>query len=307
MSVRGAWCIQESSISDELLSHLQSNINFVSLEEKELESNGFTRCIDMPSIPNHIYYEGYFHGLSSTSGAVNSMNPRLGLNMMKPAAPISLRAFINSFKELNKIWINNAVKDTFIEKLGLSLNLFCDFAVQIHFGDHIDDKSIGWHMDSVNSMLHLAISLHGRRALYYKTNKDMVKLNNNEEKANDNDDDKKERIKIKWQNAGQVYLSSPYAFMHGVEYPKCEWKDKIIAIQCRWLFDMDQYNLIIDHHKEWIIVMNQITHNLRNANVKIPNLSQVIEMEQKIAKKQTSSDVEKMKTKTEKEDTCIIL
>eukprot|EP01084_Bolivina_argentea_P065456 119310_1 len=313
MSVRGHWCTHDLSISDELLKHLQTNVDFINLEEKELESNGFTRCVDAPQVPNHIYYEGYFHGLSTTSGAANSINPRLGDSMMKPAAPLTLRAFICVFKEHNENWLNDAIKDTFIEKLKLQKQLFCDFAVQIHFGDHIDSKNIGWHMDSVNSMLHLALSLHGKRGVYYKVNKDMKSIIN----SNDNDLDTKENdleykdgeIKIKWQNEGNAYLSSPYAYLHGVEYPEIEWKDRIIACQCRWLINMDQYNIMINHAREWEQVMNQITDVLRKSKVMMPTLQQVLEMEKLIVKKQSNKDIREgdKRIPVKNDNTCAIL
>ena len=212
MSARGNWCLHDYlEIRDDLLQYFQSHIDFISFQEEELESNGFTKCVDQPKKPHHIYYEGYFHGME-TSEHISSLNPRTGSDMMKPAAPLSLRAFIASFKDLNEKWINMAIKDSFIENMGLRTHLFSDFAVQIHFGDHIDSDHVVWHYDSFNSALHLALSLHGRRALYYKPNDGMTDLTNGHGECTNNDADSNYRVH--WQNAGSCYLSSPYSFVH---------------------------------------------------------------------------------------------
>ena len=171
MSKRGKWCMQNLSIDADLLQHLQSNVDFLQMEEKELESSGFTKCVDQPALPNHIYYEGYFHGLEVTSGAVHSINPRRGEDMMKPAAPLPLRAFLAVFRERNAFWLRPALKGTFIDSLSLTPNVLSDLAVQFHFGDHMGSEHVVWHYDAVNSMLHLALSLHGSRSLYYERNK----------------------------------------------------------------------------------------------------------------------------------------
>ena len=147
-----------------------------------------------------------------TPDAVKSLNPRMGNDMMKPAAPTPLRAFISAFKEINAFWIEPAIKDTFIEKMDLKPQLFSDFAVQIHFGDHIDSEHVVWHYDSVNSMLHLALSLHGRRALYYKPNSGMTELTNGLGECKDTA--RGADYRVEWQDAGSAYLSSPYSFIH---------------------------------------------------------------------------------------------
>merc|ERR1711977_518007 len=45
--------------------------------------------------------------------------------------------------------------------------LFADCAVQVHYGDAIEPpRRLGWHADAPNSLIHMAIALHGRRALH---------------------------------------------------------------------------------------------------------------------------------------------
>ena len=40
---------------------------------------------------------------------------------------------------------------------------------------------------------------------------------------------------------GDLYMTSPFSFNHAVEYPECEWKDRVLAIQVRILFDESAY------------------------------------------------------------------
>ena len=59
-------------LSDELLEYLREDAVFV----EELEgAPGFARCVDYPDVPNHVYYEGYFHGLRDPA-PFWSVNPR---------------------------------------------------------------------------------------------------------------------------------------------------------------------------------------------------------------------------------------
>eukprot|EP01084_Bolivina_argentea_P182936 315743_1 len=280
---RGAWCIHDYlQISDQLLHHLQNTSYFMSMPQDKLTDNGFIRAIDYKEVPNHIYYEGYFHALH-TSDAIPSLNPRFGKSMMKPAAPLSLRAFIILFKQLNKIWIKNAIQDTFIQKLNLSQNLFSDIAVQMHFGDEIDFSAgyTGFHKDFINSILHFSVSLRGKRSVYYVPNEDMkmVDNGNNRDKYTINSE-----TKFLHQNEGNCYLGSLYAFYHGVVYPETSWNNRIIAIQCRLLLSLDEYMKIkqFSIYNELNNGMNHITEILHKSKIVVPTLEQVLQMEQNI-------------------------
>jgi len=80
------------SLSTEVLTYLRDNCEFLTCTEAKIKSNpNFQKCIDYPSLPNHIYYEGYLHG-EVTSLPVQTANPRYGTLMNKHAAPLALRA-----------------------------------------------------------------------------------------------------------------------------------------------------------------------------------------------------------------------
>ena len=70
----------------------------------ELITIGFRKAVDNPELHNHHYYEGYFHGLKEHH-CIESLNPRDGNNMEKPAAPIRIRAFIQATQEKNKVML----------------------------------------------------------------------------------------------------------------------------------------------------------------------------------------------------------
>ena len=38
------------------------------------------------------------------------------------------------------------------------------------------------------------------------------------------------------QRRGDLYVTSPHYFIHGVEYPSCGWEERVVAIQARLLF-----------------------------------------------------------------------
>ena len=212
------------------------------------------------------------------------MNPRKAMPMKKPAAPLVLRAFIQAFKKKNKNLLKQAIKGTFIDELNLSDELFCDLAVQVHYGDEVGDKNIGWHRDAINSIMHLSLSLKGKRALYYKTNGAMVttdnkQTNNNDVKSDENEAKHEPITKIQWQSEGDCYLSQPYGFLHGVNYPKTRWNSRIIAIQCRLLMTPNEFKEVYSKSKEFPKAMDQISQVISQNSVVIPTLQEIKSME----------------------------
>ena len=203
------------------------------IDEAGLPAAGFVRCVDFPDIADHIYYEGYFHGLEATAMPVGSMNPRTGLGMAKPAAGPRLRAFLTAFRAVNQTWLAEAARSSpTLQRLYDAGCFFSDLAVQVHFGDAVPPQRVGWHCDGPNSVLHLALSLHGDRSLHTKTHpRADVDDRNHEPHATT------EAVRSVYaQPRGAAYLSSPYAFLHGVDSPRCDWAGRVVAVQCRLLF-----------------------------------------------------------------------
>lgn len=229
MSERLSIAIRTAEISPELLAYLQSS-DILTCAESALAGKGFFECCDQPRCPDHVYYEGYFHGLD-TPLPVESMNPRLGDNMQKPAAPIEFRAFAAALRSKNADWIQECCAgDTGLALLFQQLNVancaFADLAVQVHYKQEIPERLIGWHRDAVNSTLHCAVSLRGARTLHARVADSAV--------------GPYEVVTLP-QQAGNVYVACPYAFGHAVQYPASDWAARTVAVQLRWLLTQAQH------------------------------------------------------------------
>jgi hypothetical protein len=241
----------------DVLAYLQSAEIFC-VPEATLERVGFTRCVDNPAIPNHRYYEGYFHGLA-TPKPVPSMNPRKGGDMAKPAAPKQVRAFLKAFRDVNARWMRDCCdgkneSSQFLTQLLDNSCFFSDLAIQVHFGEPIAGKDIGWHRDGVNSILHMALSVRGERSLWY----------------GDGD-----RDEVAPQKEGNVYITSPFALMHAVEYPPCTWDTRVVAVQCRLLMDDRDNNILEMCGESWYELMARLTPVLQAAPLRLPTLSEI--------------------------------
>jgi len=92
-------------LSEEVHQYLAA-LSMFTCEEKDIKSHGYFPCVDYPQLTEHHYYEGYFHS-KPTSKKVQSLHPRKGHEYEKPAAPLPLRAFFHSFRQINSEWIND--------------------------------------------------------------------------------------------------------------------------------------------------------------------------------------------------------
>lgn len=142
-----------------------------------------------------------------------------------------------------------------------------DLAIQIHCGDGVEGRNVGFHYDHVNSLFHLALSVHGTRALHYylreppkeetqvrcETGWDdeeevARRAKKNAELAAEQEQPKpkpkpRDRVATReealrrhvWFKPGDVYATSPALFKHGVEYPLCSYEHRVIAVQARFL------------------------------------------------------------------------
>jgi len=263
---RVAVTYRKAKLDEDALAYIMSAKIF-NCAERDLVKLGFLPCVDHHRLPKHKYYEGYFHGLE-TNESIPSINPRFQSVMPKPAAPIQLRAFAASFRHLNATWIYQAVKhNDHLKALWDKDYIFADFAIQVHFGDEVTGTNLHWHRDAYNSILHLALGLHGSRALHTK--------------ESTMPDETAVEV-VDWQEIGSAYVSSPFAFMHAVEYAKCSWENRIIAIQLRILLDPkkkgDDDKISQEILKKAPEIMTEVSQALRSADLKIPTLANMKEM-----------------------------
>ena len=190
--------------------------------DQQLLECGFNKTVDHPYLKNNFYFEGYFHGLEENT-PITSLNPKYGQPMEKPAAPPRLRAFIRAtqqknqhlFRKVSECFEENSTMKQLVEQG----NMFSDVSIQVRYGTGVKYEHVNWHVDGFNSMLHMALSLKGKRKLYSK------KV----------EEDSSSKIYCNKQTPGDVYLSSPAAFMHAVGHNTFKRKDRIVAVQCRIL------------------------------------------------------------------------
>ena len=195
--------------------------------DQQLLECGFNKTVDHPYLNDNFYFEGYFHGLEENT-PITSINPKYGHPMEKPAAPPRLRAFIRAAQKKNE-HLYRKLSECFEEYSTMNQlveqgNMFSDLAIQIRYGTGVKYEHVNWHVDGFNSMLHMALSLQGTRKLYAK------------KVAEDNSS----KVYCNTQTPGDVYLSSPAAFMHAVGHDTFKRKDRIVAVQCRILMTSEE-------------------------------------------------------------------
>ena len=96
--------------------------------------------------------------------------------------------------------------------------LFTSVAIQLHWGSAVAGDNLNWHVDAPNSLLHLGVSLHGRRALH-----SLLRPEPEVEAV--------EVVDV--LDAGSVYLTTASAFLHAPAYPRSSFAERTIAVMCR--------------------------------------------------------------------------
>mmetsp|Transcript_78548 Transcript_78548/g.234129 ORF Transcript_78548/g.234129 Transcript_78548/m.234129 type:complete len:593 (+) Transcript_78548:154-1932(+) len=112
---------------------------------------------------------------------------------------------------------------------------------QVWWGDTMTTRS---HKDGATSLLHLSITLSGRRSVRVGAFDDplapMVRdpCTNRREQENVWSEDLwyQGRLQTVDLHPGMVYCSAPFVFEHGVCYQSCDRQDPVIALQCRFAF-----------------------------------------------------------------------
>lgn len=188
--------------------------------------------------------------------------------MNKPAAPYRLRVFLSALRSVNADWLSrlaaaDAVPDEFTALVRRG-QVFADLAVQVHHGDAVENDDVSFHVDGFNSCLHLALSLCGTRRLHCRLGTAAV--------AHFNDLSNRAYT----FSAGDVYLSSPSAFLHGVEYPAASWDTRVVAIQCRVLLTREeQARLHLEHPERMCALSAAVTDAVACGDFRLPTMADV--------------------------------
>eukprot|EP00051_Salpingoeca_urceolata_P028255 m.485875 g.485875 ORF g.485875 m.485875 type:complete len:311 (-) comp24052_c0_seq1:88-1020(-) len=257
-----------AQMDPDVLAFLQED-TFCQASPEQLTELDYRRNVDYPQLPEHVYFEGCFHGLKQ-SKPTESMHPRLGYDVAKAASTRRVRAFLAAVRQCNRGWLMSLASRLPKSKEGLLVRrlikegkVFGDVAIQMHAGDPVRPGDLAWHMDAANSILHLALSLRGSRTLHAKPG--MGRADTDHEFP---------------QEPGSVYLSTPFTFMHSVEYhcSKEDYDDRIVAVQCRFLCKFADIATLHSSGDFCNAIMKIVHDHLRhNTTLTLPNLDQVKE------------------------------
>jgi len=273
---RGPWCFRPFELDQDVCDYLASSVHFLNPRERHLEGFGFTKCCDYPHLPDHSYYEGYMHG-KPCEEPVPSLNPRTGMMVQKPAAPRPLRAFLCAFREANAPALRAAVAHPLLSIFSAD-DLFADVAVQVHWGEAVPASDVCWHRDSVNSLLHLNLTFNGQRGLHHEPVLHGRPCSTPEEERA-----RQESVgtwtfdaaEVERMRARSGYLTSPYAFFHGLEFPAASWADRSIALQARILLTCEQHRQLCCARATLPQVMETLTTTLAGMHLAVPALTDV--------------------------------
>lgn len=171
---------------------------------------------------------------------------------------------------------------------------------QVWCGDRLSMRS---HLDGATSMLHLSLTLGGRRTLRvgrfterhspsaarsddghmpWKSRRRMAANRNENDVWASSYQDSSHLLDIEMA-AGSAYLSMPYCFEHGVRYPSSIGHDPIMALQCRFAFlnatDAQHVNGLRDGGMREIakLVSEEIAASVNRGELRVPTVAEVIE------------------------------
>jgi len=211
---------------------------------EEFKNAGWEEHVDHPTCPGHKYREGYFHAIANSYKAdIDSIHPRYGHQLLRQSAPGPIFGFCEAFRRANADLFNGLREELMAFPTARALGHllddqmhFADLSIQVHWGDEVES----WHIDAPNSFLHLALGLSGKRALHTRR---LFKSGRVDQNCLVGVDDERE---VMWQNEGGAYLASPCCFPHAVEYPSCDWENRVVAVQMRLLLTEDELFGLLD-------------------------------------------------------------
>jgi len=190
-----------------------------------------------------------------------------------PSAPDSLMTFIEAFRGANGDIFREMAQR--MRQLGSEAGrivaqaieegrIFGILEVQTYHGGR--SKDAGWHIDGATSLLHLSITLGGARELLV-------------EYADKADKGSRSHKVPQPMSSGDVYLSSPFLFYHGVKHQHSSSFDGgSLAIQMRIGFtSKDHFRKLNDmRNSEMRKVAEVVADVLGRSSVKLPTYADVV-------------------------------
>ena len=140
---------------------------------------------------------------------------------------------------------------------------FSDLSVQIHFGPAwIKGAELFWHNDAENSLLHFGVTLLGHRVLHSMR----------AATASTSPVEVREE-----QSPGDVYLSSSALMNHAPEYLPCDYSNRTVAIQARFMYSTEELKLLRQQRTAagWDALTDAIALTLSETDLALPNMNDV--------------------------------
>jgi len=266
------------SLDKDVLNRFQQ-IDMFSCNENNL--NSFNGLENRVKIPIYIY-EGYYHSLPTHNTVYSrNPNPQIAIDFNKPAADRFLRAYYETFRRINEVIFSKLKKDLidsanirhssnpesdvcfefskFIDKNYIA----GDLSVQIHYGENNNAKfNSAWHTDALNSLLHMAITIRGRRVLHSF-------------RSNSSDGLLEERLEE--QLPGVIYLSSSTLMKHAPQFFDTNYDNRVIAIHARILYTTEEMKSFYQKisNDGWKSLTKIIAEFLSTSDIKFPNFQQI--------------------------------
>eukprot|EP01102_Stenamoeba_stenopodia_P013547 TRINITY_DN4411_c0_g1_i1.p1 TRINITY_DN4411_c0_g1~~TRINITY_DN4411_c0_g1_i1.p1 ORF type:complete len:387 (-),score=73.57 TRINITY_DN4411_c0_g1_i1:131-1291(-) len=194
-------------------------------DHKYYESLCHTLLIESPNPQDHV--------IKSASARFANRRERLTIDSHLIPATAEIGAFIDALKEVNHDYFVHLEKSLVAAKMAPELaKSFVDgtlrnVAIQYHFGKASRTAQQTQHLDHINSSLHMAVTLNGRRSvafgLPFADDGDTNYATFNMEK-------------------GDIYLTSPTAIYHGIGVPDLKEPERSVALQYRTLLNVKDGN-----------------------------------------------------------------
>ena len=274
-----------SSLDDVVLERFWQYAMF-SCSENEL--NSFKGLENRVKPPIYIY-EGYFHSLPTKETVFSrNPNPTIAIDFNKPAADIFLRAFYETFRRINADIFLKLKEDLIESAVSRVPNnpesdicygftkwidkgyIAGDLSIQIHYGQNNDAKfKSAWHTDALNSLLHLAITIRGKRILHSfrsnTTNGLPVEI-------------------LEAQMPGGIYLSSSTLMKHAPQFFDTNYETRVIAIHARILYTTEEMKSFSRNITDegWNHLTTIIANTLASNDIKIPNIKEIEKVESEL-------------------------
>ena len=268
-----------STLDPAVLDYLQRSMSSLELPmlHRRLPVNARGPMHVTTSLKNgHSTRQAFLHGMP-TMKPVHGSTSEQG-RIQKGAAPRALRALLEYLRRaVAPGLLRTLTEEDEVARILRALisdgRLFADVNVQLHSGATVPLPDVYWHVDKPNSAVHLGISLFGHRRLHVQC-RGTCNVTETE------------------QVAGTIYLSSPAAFVHGVEYPYFRGGTlarSILAIQARILMPNRSAVARLDEavrNGGGIDAFSRLATALQGMHtLKLPSLSELRAVERTLARK----------------------